>query len=253
MLKRFVLILFLLSTLSVKAFDASPFNTQSAELSQGGWWTVYAESFFDSRNKFVSPLFAEYRYTFFDKLRLGLLGGLAYASDGESSKFGFSHLIFTNEYEIYDLDKHNYLDLAGFELVDHANIFFNHFFGTVEDESLGFNSYSFNTGVEWQKALGKYLGFYSELGYFQIASESAPTSHNFLYNNSISFEINSWFQPYIELLGLTDFARGDTSLLLAPGISLVFDDNYYFYVNPIFNVTGSDDTWGFQIGLSGNI
>jgi hypothetical protein len=234
------------------AFDASPFNTQSAELSKGGWWTIFSETYFVKNSKLINPLFLEYRYTFFDKFRLGALGSLSYADDGSNQAFGLSNFILTTEYEVYDLEKHEFLKLYDTQLIDHAALFFNQFIPIEHDEKLGFANYAFNTGIEWQKQLNKYMGLYSELGYFYFPLSSNDVSHRFLYNNSLSFEVNDWFQPYIEVLGLSDFNTGDTELLLAPGISLDYHDEIYLYLNPIFSLTGSED-WGFQVGLTGNI
>jgi hypothetical protein len=253
MKKIIVIFLLFFSWHQAKAFDASPFNTQSAELSQGGWWTVYHEFFYAGTTNSHNPLSLELRYTFFDKIRFGVLNSLSYYNDANNSYLGLSNFLLTTELEVYDFEKNDFLKFANLELVDHANIFFNQFIPNLDHKELGYEFYSFNTGIEWQKQLSKQFGFYSELGYFYIPTSADFVTHNFLYNNSLSYEFNSWLQPYIELLGLTDFSTGNTYLYLAPGISIDFNDNIYLYANPIFNLTANDDTWGFQFGVTGNI
>ena len=96
----------------LQALDATPFNTQFADISQGGWWTLYSEAYFNRKNKLINPIGAELRYTFFDKLRLGALSNLGYASDGKNSVFGVSDLILTTELEVYDRDKYDFLKIG---------------------------------------------------------------------------------------------------------------------------------------------
>lgn len=256
MIKKFfiTLIISLFSNTLVKAFDASPFNTQSAELSQGGWWTLYYESIHDNKSDTVHAPFVEFRYTFFDKLRLGILSSLTYADyNNKASAFGFSNLILTTEIETYDYEKNSFLEYGDIEFIDHAAWFFNQFLPTSHNSLIDDPNYKFNTGIEFQKTLTKYLGFYSELGYRFTPVTGEVIDHSFIYNNSISFEFHDWFQPYIELLGLTSMNNGYSSLLLAPGISLDYKDKYFFYINPLIGLTSSSPDWGFQVGITGNL
>ena len=232
------------------ALDATPFNTQFADISQGGWWTLYSEAYFNRKNKLINPIGAELRYTFFDKLRLGALSNLGYASDGKNSIFGVSDLILTTELEVYDRDKYDFLKIGSLEYIDHAAIFFNQFIPITDDKKLGTAKYSYDLGIEWQKQFNNRTALFSELGYSYLPDQFSGSDHNFSYNNALSFEVNSWLQPYIELLGVTNLNDAETELLLAPGFSINHNKQLYFYLNPIFSVNGKSD-WGFQFGASG--
>ena len=243
-------VIFLLSSyLPARALDASPFNTQSAEISHGGWWTLFYDSAYDRNSSYIAAPFAELRYTFNDKLRLGLLTSLTYAEAEGASAFGLSNLIVTTEYEVYDFEKHDFLRIAGHEIIDHAAVFFNQSIPTSHNSLLGNSDYSFNTGLEWQRTVTKHAGLYSEWGY----SYDGDGSHSLLYNNSIALEIHHWIQPYCELLGRTNFSSGDTSLILAPGISFLHGNGYHSYFSPLVGLTNDDFDWGFQVAFLGKI
>ena len=83
-----------------------------------------------------------------------------------------------------------------------------------------------------------------------MPDQFSGSDHNFSYNNALSFEVNNWLQPYIELLGVTNLNDAETEFLLAPGFSINHNKQLYFYLNPIFSVNGKND-WGFQFGASG--
>lgn len=229
----------LCSVLQVSALDAFPLNTQFPDVYNGGYWFLGYDSLHSSRyNALAIPEFG-LRYGFKDRYRLGFLSTLVYANETsfsgqENSGFGFGNLDLSFEYELID---------------EHLTWFFNQYLPVAHSDLVGTVDYGLATGFEMQKPIYKKIALWTELGY-QADFINSGVDNLFTYNNALTYDIDKVFNPFIELLGVSDYQNDITTLQLVPGWSTNVNQ-YYFLVGIPIGLNEDSPDYGIQIYLAG--
>lgn len=257
---RRILVAFLALLVTATSASATlyPRNTQFAEMKDGLYGTIDFDIFDYDRIPgsirgdvdTVSLPKLDLRYTFDERFRLGLnipflYTGLEDVGAGRDfSAFGFGKLGVTAE----------------MALAQNFNFFFNQEFPlnhspllALDGSQAGYDSYAFETGLNWQYALGDSWTWFAEYAYRYDDLDGAGSVGSFIYNNALVWDTDSWFNPSLELTGISTY--GDeiekTDLRIIPGWVTPFgdDDEYQFRVGLPIGLNTDTPNIGVQAGL----